>query len=329
MPVLDEERNLRRSIRSIAAQDYPPELVEVIIADGGSRDRSIEVARANVGPMTLRLVDNAAKRRAEWGKARGLAEASGELVQFMDADMWLTSAGMLRRLATPLSLHQDLAGAIAPYALLPSLPLWSRFLSMDAFQRDPLFEVLTPGIEGFLIDRRDGFAICEFPTPRIPPIGGTTLFRRDEIDVGRWGGHFREVDHPAYLVSRGRRRFAYVDRVGWGHEHCRTLGDLVRKRLRNLRQLDTAFLSDVPRDFVWLDSANRDEKRRLVSWVMGTHLILPRLFEGVAQATRTGRWEPLLRPLAALAVTDALLIDLITSRQGRRFLAQALGRGRT
>jgi glycosyltransferase involved in cell wall biosynthesis len=324
IPALNEERNLPRSIGSIVRQDYPHDLLEVIVADGGSNDRTIAVAKAAAGDIPVRIVDNSARKEAEWGKALGLETAGGDLVQFMDADMWLTSPSMLRRLSVPLAEDEDLAGSIAPYAFLSELPLWSRFLSLDPFQRDPLFEALTPGIGQFLVEKRPGFWVCEFPDTRIPPVGGTTLFRRREIDVGRWGGHFREVDHPAYLVSRERNRFAFVPDQGWGHEHCRSLGELVRKRIRNLRQLDTSFLSDVPRDFVWLDLSRRGEKTRLILWVLATHLLVPRLLEGVQRWIRTRRWESLLRPVAALAITDALLFDLIATARGRRFLMQTL-----
>lgn len=43
MPVLDEERHLRESVRHILAQDYPGEL-EVVIALGPSADRTDEIA---------------------------------------------------------------------------------------------------------------------------------------------------------------------------------------------------------------------------------------------------------------------------------------------
>ncbi|MCZ7414624.1 MULTISPECIES: glycosyltransferase family 2 protein [unclassified Streptomyces] len=47
MPVLDEERHLRESVRAILAQEYPGEL-EVVIALGPSADRTDEIAAALV-----------------------------------------------------------------------------------------------------------------------------------------------------------------------------------------------------------------------------------------------------------------------------------------
>jgi glycosyltransferase involved in cell wall biosynthesis len=323
LPFLNEERNLSRCLGSVAAQDYPPRKIEVLAADAGSVDRSQAVLASFRDRIQIRLVDNSARRGAEWGKALALQQASGDLVQCMDADMWLTSSSMLRTLVAPFE-EEDVAGVVAPFALIPGLPMWSRFLSLDEFQRDPLLQLLTPDIQDFVVAVRQGHVICDFPTTRIPPIGGTTMFRREQIDVTRWGGHFRETDHPAFLVARGYSRFAYVERVAWGHLHCRTLGELVTKRRRNLSLLDTSFLSDVPRDFVWLEPSNAQERLRLMRWVIGTNLVVPRLLEGLAQAVRRRRWEPLLRPIAALAVVDALLVDMFTTSKGRAFLRTAI-----
>jgi succinoglycan biosynthesis protein ExoA len=45
MPVRNEERHLEESVRSVLGQDYPGEL-EVVLAVGPSRDRTLEVARS-------------------------------------------------------------------------------------------------------------------------------------------------------------------------------------------------------------------------------------------------------------------------------------------
>jgi glycosyltransferase involved in cell wall biosynthesis len=324
LPFLNEQDNIPRCLASIAGQDYTPEGIEVVAADGGSTDSSREILRSFEDRVRIRIIDNSELRTAEWGKTVALEHARGDLVQCMDADMWLTSGSMMRSLVQPFAIEEELAGVIAPFALLSALPTWSRFLSLDELQRDPLLQMLTPDMNEFVVDAGRGYVICDFTTRRIPPIGGTTMFRRAQIDVARWGGHFRDVDHAAYLVARGCSRFAYVEHVAWGHLHCRTLKELVAKRRRNLNLMDTSFLSDVPRDFVWLDPGSAQERLRLVRWVIGTNLVLPRLAEGLFQAVQRRMWEPLLRPVAAIAIVDALLMDLLKSSAGRAFLVHAL-----
>lgn len=42
VPLLDEERYVEACRRSIEAQDYPRERIEILLADGGSVDRTRE-----------------------------------------------------------------------------------------------------------------------------------------------------------------------------------------------------------------------------------------------------------------------------------------------
>ncbi len=57
IPTLNCARTLQACLASIAAQNYPPELVEIIVADGGSTDGTLDVARG----YTDRIVPNPLK----------------------------------------------------------------------------------------------------------------------------------------------------------------------------------------------------------------------------------------------------------------------------
>lgn len=61
VPVLNEERTIVDLLRSIAGQTYPSDLIEVILADGGSRDGTRGLVERYAGEHPeprIRLVDN-------------------------------------------------------------------------------------------------------------------------------------------------------------------------------------------------------------------------------------------------------------------------------
>ena len=61
MPCLDEARYIEACLRSVLAQDYPRDLLEVIVADGGSTDGTRDiVARIAAEDPRVVLVDNPA-----------------------------------------------------------------------------------------------------------------------------------------------------------------------------------------------------------------------------------------------------------------------------
>ena len=79
IPALDEEASIARAIRS--CREAGP--CEVIVADGGSRDRTVEVARGEAVTVTAAPRGRAAQMTA------GAAVARGDILLFLHADTLL------------------------------------------------------------------------------------------------------------------------------------------------------------------------------------------------------------------------------------------------
>ena len=91
IPTLDEEASVARAIRS--CREAGP--CEVIVVDGGSRDRTVEIARAEADAVIIAPRGRAAQMNA------GAAVARGEVLLFLHADTLLpagAAAAVLRAL---------------------------------------------------------------------------------------------------------------------------------------------------------------------------------------------------------------------------------------
>lgn len=78
IPALNEERYIVPLLDSLAAQDYGAGRIEVLVADGGSSDRTREMVLAYKGPFErLLLVDNP-RRSTSSGMNEGIALARGD-----------------------------------------------------------------------------------------------------------------------------------------------------------------------------------------------------------------------------------------------------------
>lgn len=83
MPVRDGERFVGQALDSIAAQTRPAH--ETIVVDGGSQDRSAEIARGY--PRTRVIPQTGTGFWGAWND--GLDAAEGELIAFLDSDdLW-------------------------------------------------------------------------------------------------------------------------------------------------------------------------------------------------------------------------------------------------
>ena len=91
MGAYNYEQYVGRAIHSFLAQDYPPELLELIVIDDGSTDSTGDVvedlARRHPGRIRLIRQQNAGPTAAT---NRALSEATGEFLCLLDADdVWL------------------------------------------------------------------------------------------------------------------------------------------------------------------------------------------------------------------------------------------------
>ena len=84
IPVLNEGRSLETVVEALLAQDYPTDLFEILIVDGGSTDETPSLAaRFSRAHPNVRVLPNAA-RLSSAGRNAGARAAKGDAVMFVD-----------------------------------------------------------------------------------------------------------------------------------------------------------------------------------------------------------------------------------------------------
>jgi glycosyltransferase involved in cell wall biosynthesis len=95
MATLNSMRTLETALKALKKQNYPSELVEILVIDGGSTDGT----RATAERYGCRIIDNP-KVDPVNAKLLGLREASGEYLMHVDSDEELLSPETLRHHAS-------------------------------------------------------------------------------------------------------------------------------------------------------------------------------------------------------------------------------------
>lgn len=117
IPAYNEEKYLPKTLESIANLDRKPD--EVIVIDGGSTDRTAEIARS-LGAKAITIEHCG----IGFAREKGLEAASGDIVAFTDADAvvplrWLTE---IER-----ALSSDGVSGVFGGFRVPDGPRWYRF----------------------------------------------------------------------------------------------------------------------------------------------------------------------------------------------------------
>lgn len=111
IPVRNDAERLRRCLTSIVANDYPRELIELIVVDNNSTDASARAAR-EFGSVVLTVAGTVAELRN-----RGARAALGSILAFVDADHEI-DRGWIAHAVDALS-DATVAAAGAPYVTDP------------------------------------------------------------------------------------------------------------------------------------------------------------------------------------------------------------------
>lgn len=99
MATYNSERTLEASLRSLREQRFPQENIELIIADGGSQDRTRKIVEHFDGRVISVPKD---KQGAEYNKGYGLQYATGEFILCIDHDNILPHNDWLEKMLQPL-----------------------------------------------------------------------------------------------------------------------------------------------------------------------------------------------------------------------------------
>ena len=106
VPAYNEQSTIVALLRKVRAQQIPDVEMEVIVVDDGSKDRTVELLRANPA-----LFDKLVEMPCNGGKGAavraGLARATGDYVLFQDADLEYDPADYAALLAPALRFNAD------------------------------------------------------------------------------------------------------------------------------------------------------------------------------------------------------------------------------
>jgi len=242
IPTYNEERNIGSCLKSIFAQDYPKKLIQVIVADGGSKDGTVEIARK----LGAEVIENKFKVE-EKGRPYAIKKfAKGEIIGSIDSDNIIPpNKDWLKKMIMPFNDKEIFATDTLYYGFRKHDNLITKYNACIGGD-DPIATYF--GINDRLCyfnnkwtgmpheEKDKGYYIeIKFKKNKIPAIGSNGFFFRREI--------FDKVPndpfiHPLFvydLVNRGYEKMAKVKQSLY-HVQDGSVKTFFRKKLRRIKR---------------------------------------------------------------------------------------------
>jgi glycosyltransferase involved in cell wall biosynthesis len=321
IPTLNSQRTLGMCLEALRALDYPGEALEIIVADGGSRDDTRAIAeRYGAKVVANPLVSG------EAGKAAALRAARGDLVALVDSDNVVVGTDWLRRMVAPFFDPSIVASEPLAFSATADDTLVDRYCALFGVN-DPLCLFIgnydrTSAASGRWTelpvrseDHGDYLAIDLDRTP-LPTFGANgTVYRRAVLE--RYvGDYLMDIDVPVRIATETTGlRFAKV-KISIRHLFCRNAGAFARKQKRRIRDYFAAPHAGTSRTYPWDGMLRRGVARFVLSCVT----VVPLLVQSARAFARSGDSAAFFHPVACWITLYVYATNFVFAR------GKALGR---
>ena len=299
IPTYNSERTLAQCLESIARQDYPREKIEIIVADGGSKDKTLEIAKKFGVDKIIRNP----LRTGEAGKAVGVEAAKNEIILLQDSDNILNEREWLRRMVEPFGDAGIVGAEPLYYTYRKEDSLITRYCALLGMN-DPIclylgnydrYSYVTGKWTELLVKTRDNgdYLLLELDERNIPTIGANGfLVRASALKKVEYEPYLFDIDVVYQFIRMGQNRFAKV-KIGIVHLFADDVGTFVRKTYRRIRDY-LLYERRGMRNYPW----RRQSYVRMLKFVFYTLVMVPMVRDSVKGYKKMPDKAWLFHPLA-------------------------------
>ncbi|MDD4938260.1 MAG: glycosyltransferase family 2 protein [Candidatus Shapirobacteria bacterium] len=289
IPTLNAQKVLEKCLKSIIKQDYPQKNYEILIADGGSTDKTLLIAKK----YNSKIYKNPLKT-AEAGKAVGVNHAKGQYICLIDSDNIIPNKNWLKKMLLPLETNSKIIGSEPiEFTYRPSGGIIERYSALigandpyafitDVYDRKNFINNQWTGLKIDQIDKGQYLEIKLKPKSLIPTIGANgTIFRTDFLKKNLKSDYLFDIDIISQVINQTKKEILFAKvKVGIIHTFCESsINKFIRKQKRRL--VDYYSYQHL-RQYNWAPVNQNGQKK----FILYSLFIFPSLFDSIRGFTK-------------------------------------------
>ena len=230
IPTLNCNNTLKKCLDSIESQDYPNDKLELVIADGGSTDGTLELIthfQLSSHLQSVKLIENPLKT-GEAGKAEAVKVAQNNVLAFIDSDNILPDKNWLKSIVEPFQDEEIIASEPLFYTYRKEDGYITRYCALMGMN-DPIclfignydrFSYLTGKWTGMFIRQEDrgNYLKVSLDQKSLPTIGANGFFVRKEKILFTHTDTFRKKGKTKKNLTRDPEKIKYLFDIDIAYE---------------------------------------------------------------------------------------------------------------
>jgi len=282
IPTLNAQSVLETCLKSIRRQNFSKSLTEIIIADGGSTDNTLKIAKK----YHAKIVKNPLKT-AEAGKAVGVKIATGKYIALIDSDNILPTKNWLQTNINILESNPNLIGTepirftyrksggfIERYSALTGVNDPYAFIT-GIYDRQNFINFKWTGIKINQIDKKEYLEIKLLPNSIIPTIGANgTIFQSSFLKKNLTSDYLFDIDIITHHLATTQKPI-YFAKVKQGIIHTFCESSIKKFIKKQNRRITDYFYYQKFRQYDW----SQTNQTGILKFILYTLLIVPMLFD--------------------------------------------------
>ena len=236
---LNSQNTIKECLDSIVKLNYPKKLIEVLIIDGGSKDKTLSIVK-KYSFCKIKMVKTDGPEEA---MAIGYNAAHGEYVVNFPSDNIILKKDWLLQMLTPLMENKNIiASETLHYSYVKKDKILNRYFALFGMNDPVAFYLGKRDRAAYFEDgwhlktpaqEKGNYYIAQFKEKDLPTLGANGFIIRKSIiqKVTKNPKRFFHIDSCVDLVRMGYDTYAFVKTDVW-HKTGEELFNFIKKRKR-------------------------------------------------------------------------------------------------